>query len=258
MAHSSLVELAVSEEIATITLGNPATRNALDLTAMHEINDTISALAADGTTSALIIRGSGGAFSSGASLTETSDSSGAATIAAAQRMIHSVVSAPFPIITAVDGASAGVAASLVFASDLTAARERSFFLLPFVGIGLVPDGGATITPFCIGRQSESDADGAAARANLSERRSGLGAHRSGLRPRRGRPDLARLAARCATTPRGALGATKAAINAAVLGHESSPFGNLSVALEREHSSQLVFLESPEHKESVKKFLSRRA
>ncbi len=66
------------------------------------------------------------------------------------------------------------------------------------------------------------------------------------------------AARCATTPRGALGATKAAINAAVLGHESSPFGNLSVALEREHSSQLVFLESPEHKESVKKFLSRRA
>jgi 2-(1,2-epoxy-1,2-dihydrophenyl)acetyl-CoA isomerase len=50
---------------------------------------------------------------------------------------------PKPVVAAVNGAAAGVGCSLALAADLVLAGESAYFLLAFVNIGLVPDGGSS-------------------------------------------------------------------------------------------------------------------
>jgi 2-(1,2-epoxy-1,2-dihydrophenyl)acetyl-CoA isomerase len=49
-----------------------------------------------------------------------------------------------PVIAAVNGAAAGIGCSLALACDLVIAAESAYFLLAFVNIGLVPDGGSSL------------------------------------------------------------------------------------------------------------------
>ena len=48
-----------------------------------------------------------------------------------------------PVLAAVNGPAVGIGCSLALACDLILAAESSYFLLAFVNIGLVPDGGST-------------------------------------------------------------------------------------------------------------------
>ena len=51
---------------------------------------------------------------------------------------------PKPVVAGVHGAAAGIGPSLALACDLVVAAESAFFLLAFVNIGLVPDGGSSV------------------------------------------------------------------------------------------------------------------
>jgi 2-(1,2-epoxy-1,2-dihydrophenyl)acetyl-CoA isomerase len=51
---------------------------------------------------------------------------------------------PKPVVAAVNGAAAGIGLSLALACDLVTAAESAYFLLAFVNIGLVPDGGSSL------------------------------------------------------------------------------------------------------------------
>src|SRR5690606_19633197 len=50
---------------------------------------------------------------------------------------------PTPVVCAVNGPAVGIGCSLALAGDLVLAARSSYFLLAFVNIGLVPDGGAS-------------------------------------------------------------------------------------------------------------------
>ena len=59
---------------------------------------------------------------------------------------------PIPIVTAVNGAAAGVGCSFALMGDLIVAGESAYFLQAFRRIGLIPDGGSTyLLPRMIGR-----------------------------------------------------------------------------------------------------------
>jgi 2-(1,2-epoxy-1,2-dihydrophenyl)acetyl-CoA isomerase len=51
---------------------------------------------------------------------------------------------PKPVLAAVHGPAVGIGCSLARASDLIVAAESAYFLLAFVNIGLVPDGGSSL------------------------------------------------------------------------------------------------------------------
>jgi 2-(1,2-epoxy-1,2-dihydrophenyl)acetyl-CoA isomerase len=51
---------------------------------------------------------------------------------------------PKPVVAAVNGPAVGIGCSLALCSDLIIAAESAFFLLAFVNIGLVPDGGSSL------------------------------------------------------------------------------------------------------------------
>ena len=51
---------------------------------------------------------------------------------------------PKPVVAAVNGPAVGIGLSLALAADLVVAAESAYFLLAFVNIGLVPDGGSSL------------------------------------------------------------------------------------------------------------------
>ena len=51
---------------------------------------------------------------------------------------------PKPVLAAVNGPAVGIGCSLALDCDLILAKESAYFLLAFVNIGLVPDGGSSL------------------------------------------------------------------------------------------------------------------
>ena len=51
---------------------------------------------------------------------------------------------PQPVVAAVNGVAAGIGVSVALACDLVLVSRTAVLLLPFVNLGLVPDGGSTL------------------------------------------------------------------------------------------------------------------
>ena len=67
-------------------------------------------------------------------------------------MIAKLARLSVPVVTAVNGPAAGVGCSIALMGDFVLAAKSAYFLLAFVNIGLVPDGGASwVLPRLIGK-----------------------------------------------------------------------------------------------------------
>ncbi|CAN5304146.1 enoyl-CoA hydratase [soil metagenome] len=197
----------------------------------------------------VVITGTGRAFCSGADLS-TPASEGGSVLAGGNRLILAMTAAPFPVIAAVNGLAAGIGASIALAADLTLAVDTSYFLLAFVNIGLMPDGGATeLVAASIGR----------ARANrmalLGERLQApvaaeIGLIHKSLASEAYEEELAMLVDKLAHGPTRAYAATKRALNANTL-------SRLTESIERESLGQAELVASADYAEGKAAFLEKR-
>ena len=150
MSEEPAVKLDVAEGAATITLNRPEKMNAWDRRFGEELLAAVERVTGDDAVRAVMITGAGRGFSSGADLTEQREpgESGRPDLSARLReLYHPILTGvremPKPVLAAVNGPAAGIGCSLALACDLIVAAESSFFVLAFVNIGLVPDGGST-------------------------------------------------------------------------------------------------------------------
>ena len=137
--------------IANIELNRPDSMNAWDARLGLDLLDAVRTAGDDPGVRAVLITGAGRAFSSGADL-----KSGVPVNADGQPDLYSVLTEryhpiitgirhmPKPVVAVVQGAAAGIGLSLALACDLVIAAESGYFLLAFVNIGLVPDGGSSL------------------------------------------------------------------------------------------------------------------
>ncbi|MEO0882368.1 MAG: enoyl-CoA hydratase/isomerase [Pseudomonadota bacterium] len=149
----------VAENIATITFSDPATMNAAGIDTVEELLVAFERAADEARCT--ILTGTGRGFCSGANLSAGGMKSNAGTTKfdagkALDSHYHPLIMAmkehPHPIITAVNGAAAGVGCSIALMGDLVIASQDAYFLQAFRRIGLVPDGGSTyLLPRLIGR-----------------------------------------------------------------------------------------------------------
>jgi 2-(1,2-epoxy-1,2-dihydrophenyl)acetyl-CoA isomerase len=135
--------------VFTIMLDRPDAMNAVD----KQLGaDLLAALeqAGDPEVRAVVLTGNGRAFSSGADLKAGFDlgpdnrpAVGTALRERFHPIIHAIRELPKPVVAKVNGAAAGIGCSFALSCDLIVAAERAYFLLAFVNIGLVPDGGSS-------------------------------------------------------------------------------------------------------------------
>src|SRR5579859_2317588 len=147
------VNVLIEEAVARVELNRPHALNAWNeqfgidlLAALRQVRD-------DDAVRAVVVTGAGRAFSSGADLKE----SGAGELTPEGRpnvykrlteLYHPIMELvreiPKPVVASVNGPAVGIGCSLALCCDLIIAAESAYFLLAFVNIGLVPDGGSSL------------------------------------------------------------------------------------------------------------------
>jgi len=151
MASHETIDVRIEGAAATIELNRPDQLNAWDLKLGTELNEAVKGLSADDAVRAVMITGAGRAFSSGADLKEERSADdglpdlGERLKALYNPIILDIREMPKPVVAAVNGPAVGVGCALALACDLIVAAESAYFLLAFVNIGLVPDGGSSAT-----------------------------------------------------------------------------------------------------------------
>jgi 2-(1,2-epoxy-1,2-dihydrophenyl)acetyl-CoA isomerase len=150
VASHETVDLTTDGPGARILLNRPEALNAWNEQFGRDLLDAVTSVAEDDSVRALLITGAGRGFSSGADLKEqrTGGDGGAPDLSARLKEIyHPIITGlremPKPVVAAVNGPAVGIGCSLALAADLIVAGESAYFLLAFVNIGLVPDGGST-------------------------------------------------------------------------------------------------------------------
>jgi 2-(1,2-epoxy-1,2-dihydrophenyl)acetyl-CoA isomerase len=133
-----------------VVINRPDRMNAWDAALSADLMTALEAASAEDVR-AVTITGAGRAFCSGADLRagfDTREDTGTpdfekALHARYHPVLNGIRRLDKPVLAAVNGGAAGVGVSLALACDLVVARESAYFLLAFVNIGLVPDGGSS-------------------------------------------------------------------------------------------------------------------
>ena len=137
-----------------IELNRPETMNAWNRQFGFDLLAAVQSAAQDDEVRAVLVTGAGRGFSSGADLKEmgANDDRTPEGHPDVRRTLteryHPIITGirlmPKPVVSAVNGAAVGIGLSLALAADLIIAKESAYFLLAFVNIGLVPDGGSSL------------------------------------------------------------------------------------------------------------------
>jgi 2-(1,2-epoxy-1,2-dihydrophenyl)acetyl-CoA isomerase len=215
------VNMRVDAGAATIELNRPAALNAWNAQFGADLLDALHRASSDEAVRAIVLTGAGRAFSSGADL---KDVSGGATTPDGRPDVYKTLTeryhpimrairdVPKPVLAAVNGPAVGIGCSLALCCDLIVACESAYFLLAFVNIGLVPDGGSSLfLPTRVGMARASEL------SMLGERLPARQALEWGLINRvvaddRLRGETAELAARLAAGPTRSYAGTKRQLN----------------------------------------------
>jgi 2-(1,2-epoxy-1,2-dihydrophenyl)acetyl-CoA isomerase len=135
---------------AWIELNRPDALNAWNKQFGIDLHGAVTEAAEDDDVRAVIITGAGRGFSSGADLKAGFDPTpeGHPDVRTALERYHEIMLAirrmPKPVVAGVHGPAVGIGCSLALCSDYIVAAESAYFLLAFVNIGLVPDGGSSL------------------------------------------------------------------------------------------------------------------
>jgi 2-(1,2-epoxy-1,2-dihydrophenyl)acetyl-CoA isomerase len=141
----------VSDAVAWIELRRPEVLNAWIPEMGAEVMAAVERAGADPQVRAILLTGAGRAFSSGADLRSPRELrlDGRPDLQIRLRAIYNPLilrlrQLPKPVVCGVQGAVAGIGASIALACDLVVAAESAYFLLAFVRVGMIPDGGALV------------------------------------------------------------------------------------------------------------------
>lgn len=150
MSH---ITTETADGILTITLARPEKKNAF-LPEMYEaVTEALRAADADAAVRAILVRGAGDTFSAG------NDIAGfmSGKMDAGIRLLLQLVDQAKPIVAAVDGVAIGIGTTLLLHCDYVVATTRARFQLPFVNLGLTPEGGSTLLlPAIVGQARASE------------------------------------------------------------------------------------------------------
>jgi 2-(1,2-epoxy-1,2-dihydrophenyl)acetyl-CoA isomerase len=147
------VNLSIDEGVATIELNRPETLNAWNAQFGADVMTALERCRDEEAVRAVLITGAGRGFSSGADLRELGGAASAeerpdGVYRQLTEVYHPIMvgirELPKPVVAAVNGPAVGIGCSLALCSDLIIAAESAYFLLAFVNIGLVPDGGSSL------------------------------------------------------------------------------------------------------------------
>lgn len=143
---SNKVLVNVQGRVATVQLNRPESLNSLNVELIKELTAKLKEISITDDIDIVVLTGNERAFSSGGDikmmLEETNESDFYHVMDQINELIMTIYSLPKLSISAISGSAAGLGFSIALATDYILADENSKLAMNFIGIGLVPDGGA--------------------------------------------------------------------------------------------------------------------
>lgn len=243
-----LVNLQVSDGVATLTLNDPRRRNAVTKTLSREVESACERIESDPEVRVVVLTGAGSVFSAGGDVDALANPD--FDLAPVYRGFRAVHLLSVPVIAAINGPAIGAGMNFALACDVSVAARSARFDASFLDIAIHPGGGFLWRMNrAIGKQATSaivlmgetlTADEAAARGLVWRV-----VDDSDLMD-----EAYRLAARVAARSPEVVRRTKASLRASV------PLHDERLAIDLEEVGQLWSMRRPDYKEATAQLLAR--
>jgi enoyl-CoA hydratase/carnithine racemase len=140
-----------------LVFNRPAKKNALTVAMYAALADELASAASSDAVRAVVITGAGDTFTAGNDINDFVAEPPISDDSHVVRFLKALVSFPKPIIAAVNGPAIGVGTTMLLHCDLVLAASSARFQLPFVKLGLCPEGGSSLLlPRMLGLQRASE------------------------------------------------------------------------------------------------------
>ena len=141
-------EIIVERDIGviTVTINRPHKKNALTSAMYEAMIEALDAAEASEDIAAVVLRGAGGVFTAGNDIANFLEAANAdeSCAMAAFAFIRRIASFDKPLIAAIEGLAIGIGATLCLHCDFVYAAPGTQFAMPFVKLGIPPEGAATL------------------------------------------------------------------------------------------------------------------
>ncbi len=131
------LECVVRDGVATVTIDNPAKRNAMTAQMWRDMPELLESLAKDPAVRVLVLTGAGEDFCAGADISELADINRSGDANLSSRAENTLAGFPKPTVAAIRGFCVGGGCQLAAACDVRFAEEGSRFAITPAKIGIV-------------------------------------------------------------------------------------------------------------------------
>lgn len=243
----------VSHNVAWITLNRPDSLNALNGNIVDGITETMGKIADDPSIRGVVIRGAGRTFSAGGDIKAMGDVTPEMVedyVGHVNRAVLSMKALALPIVAQVHGFCVGAGFNLALACDLIVAADTAKFMMSFVQVGLISDGGGMyFLPHAVGPHKAKEllflGDPISAREAKD-----LGIVNRVVADNDLQHEVEGLMARLVRGPSLAIGQMKLLADRAMV-------SSLEEMLRAEQTTQPAMVASADHREGVRAFIEKR-
>ncbi len=143
--------------VRTLRLARPEKKNALTIAMYEALVAGLDAADAEDSVNVLRIIGSPGVFTAGNDIFDFMQRPPTGEDSAVFRVLLALLGFSKPIVAAVDGPAVGLGTTMLLHCDLVLATHAAKFRMPFVPLGLVPEGASSLLlPRTVGMQKASE------------------------------------------------------------------------------------------------------
>lgn len=135
---------SVQDGICTLTFNRPERKNALTPTMYADLVERLRAADADPAVRVIVVTGAGDAFTSGNDLGDFMNTPPAGPDSPVFHLLLALVDLEKPLIAAVNGIAIGIGVTMLLHCDLVFVADTARFQLPFINLGLVPEGASSL------------------------------------------------------------------------------------------------------------------
>ena len=157
---SENVRTGVADAIQEIEIHRPDKKNALTGAMYDAMSDAILRAEGDAGVRVVFLHGQPGCFTSGNDLADflaAGERTGEGVGPPASRFLSVIRTARKPLVAAVGGVAVGIGTTMLLHCDLVYAAPNARFQMPFVPLGLAPEGGSSLLlPLLAGHQRASE------------------------------------------------------------------------------------------------------
>jgi enoyl-CoA hydratase/carnithine racemase len=140
---TSDVTVSREDAVAVIAMTRPAKKNALTLAMYEAMRAGLEESGNELGVGAVLLTGSGGVFTAGNDIHDFLQRRGDPSESAGLRFIKTLAVFEKPVVAAVEGLAIGIGTTMLLHCDLVYASPSASLKVPFVDLGLTPEGGSS-------------------------------------------------------------------------------------------------------------------